>query len=91
MEGSLTVVADISPACHRSHLAVYQSLTQRWQADGLDVFYTNTHAKKKKNYIELFCFTHTDTQKTITHNKTRAVKNSEQKYKLLYVAAIMQN
>lgn len=83
VESSLTVVADVSPACHCSNLAVYQSLTQRWQADGLDVFYTDTHAKK---IIRQNCFAiH---KKNSGHNNTRAVKNSKQRYKLLYVAAI---
>ena len=39
----LTVVPNVSPARHGSHLSVYQSLTVCWQANRLDVFYTQTH------------------------------------------------
>lgn len=40
----LTIVSYISPACYGSHLSVYQSLTICWQANRLNVFYTQTCA-----------------------------------------------
>lgn len=44
----LTIVANISPACHCSHLPVYQSLTVRWQTNRLDVLYPQECSSRLK-------------------------------------------
>lgn len=44
----LTIVANISPARHCSHLPVYQSLTVCWQTNRLDVLYTQKCSSRLK-------------------------------------------
>lgn len=47
-EGRLTVILDVSPACHRADLTVNQPLAVGGQTHGLDVVYSKQERKRMK-------------------------------------------